>query len=205
VAPGAGAQRQSLPAPGERLPIDSAQAAGLPGTRAAAAPDSSPAPSGSSAAPPHARDFVARIWPHALEASRATGIPAHFLVAHAALETGWGRSELRTADGKPTYNLFNIKAGRSFPGDTAEAMTMEYAGGAPARQPQRFRSYGSYEEAFADYARLLRVRYQDVIGTRDPAAFARGLADAGYATDPAYADKLTRVIGSVTLRASLRG
>ncbi|MCL2162762.1 MAG: flagellar assembly peptidoglycan hydrolase FlgJ, partial [Betaproteobacteria bacterium] len=61
--------------------------------------------------PEHVRDFVADIWPHAHAASRATGIPAHFMVAQAALETGWGTKQLKNADGSPSYNLFNIKAG----------------------------------------------------------------------------------------------
>ena len=61
---------------------------------------------------PGPRAFVEKVWPQAVEASRATGIPARFLVAQAALETGWGKYELKNADGSPSHNLFNIKAGK---------------------------------------------------------------------------------------------
>ncbi|HTY99112.1 MAG TPA: flagellar assembly peptidoglycan hydrolase FlgJ [Rhodocyclaceae bacterium] len=151
-----------------------------------------------------ARDFVARVWPHALEASKATGIPASFLVAHAALETGWGRAEPHLADGRPSHNLFGIKAGRSWAGPTAEALTTEYVGGQPQRQAERFRAYGSYAESFRDYANLLvsSPRYAGVVGVRDAAGFARGLQKAGFATDPAYAAKLERIISGPLLRAT---
>lgn len=159
------------------------------------------------APPPGAREFVARVWPHAMEVSRATGIPAHFMVAQAALETGWGKSEPRLADGRPSYNLFGLKSGRSWPGAVAEAQTSEFVDGAMQRQTERFRAYGSYAEAFRDYADLLlsSKRYAGVVGTQDAAAFARGLQQAGYATDPMYAAKLERIIGGTTLRTALAG
>ncbi|MBA3903434.1 MAG: flagellar assembly peptidoglycan hydrolase FlgJ, partial [Rhodocyclaceae bacterium] len=108
----------------------------------AAAPAASPAgPAGEISVPAPAREFVNRLWPHAFEASRATGIPAQFMIAQAALETGWGKSELRFTDGKPTYNLFGIKAGRSWNGAVAEAATTEYANGAASTTVERFRAY----------------------------------------------------------------
>ena len=71
----------------------------------------------------------------------------------------------------------------------------------------RFRAYGSYEESFKDYAALLRSspRYGDVIGSQDGTEFARRLQQAGYATDPMYADKLTRIINGPSLRQALIG
>jgi flagellar protein FlgJ len=155
-----------------------------------------------------ARAFVAEIWPHALEAAKATGIPARFMVAQAALETGWGAKQQKNADGSPSHNLFNIKAGAGWTGDTAARTTVdEYdaASGQWTREDARFRSYPSYREAFADYARLMTAnpRYAAIPGTRDAASFAQKLQNAGYATDPAYAQKLTRVIGGDTLRHAL--
>lgn len=157
--------------------------------------------------PAGAREFVNRLWPHAEEASRATGIPAHFMIAQAALETGWGRSELRHGDGRPSFNLFNIKAGRSWSGDTVNVAATEYVGGQAVSEQGKFRSYSSYAEAFRDYARLLTSspRYNEVVGQTDATGFARGLQQAGYATDPMYADKLTRIIGGATLRGALSG
>lgn len=153
-----------------------------------------------------AQAFVATLWPAAVSASRKTGIPPQFLLAQAALETGWGRQEPRLADGRPSYNPFGIKAGAGWSGAVAEASTAEYgANGQEVRVVERFRAYNSYAEAFDDYARLIssQPRYAQVLGARDAASFARGLQSAGYATDPAYADKLMRVIGSPAL--TMRG
>ena len=155
-----------------------------------------------------ARDFVGRLWPHALEASRSTGVAPHFILGQAALESGWGRGEIRMADGAPSHNLFGIKAGGGWQGATADVMTTEYVNGAPVKTVERFRAYRSYAEAFKDYANLLAAnpRYAHVLNERtDPAAFARGLQQAGYATDPGYADKLTRVITGTVMRLGLSG
>ncbi len=153
------------------------------------------------------QEFVNRIWPHAFEASSATGIPALFMVAQAALETGWGKSELRLADGRQSYNLFGIKAGKGWSGATTEAATTEYVDGVAQKQVERFRAYGSYAEAFRDYANLLATnpRYASVLGSADAASFARGLQQAGYASDPMYAAKLTRIIAGSTLRGAAFG
>lgn len=151
------------------------------------------------------RAFVEKVWPQAVEASRATGIPARFLVAQAALETGWGKFELKNADGSPSHNLFNIKAGKRWGGDTVSTSTTEYSNGVASRENARFRSYGSYADSFRDYARLIgsNPRYAAVVGQDDATAFARGLQAAGYATDPNYADKLARIINGNTLRTAL--
>ncbi len=155
----------------------------------------------SSAISPASSSFISSVWPHAAAASQTTGIPAQFLVAHAALESGWGKSEPRFADGRPSHNLFGIKAGSNWQGATVETTTTEYMNGVPEKRVERFRAYGSYAEAFKDYAQLLAQspRYAGVVGSRDAASFAQGLQRAGYATDPAYASKLERVIGSLAL------
>ena len=191
---------------GQTLPLSPAAA----GERAGAGgqPDIAVAPPLTpNAVPAPAREFVDRLWPHAGEASRATGIPAHFMIAQAALETGWGRAELRFADGTPTYNLFGIKAGRTWQGAVAEATTTEYVNGAAQKTVERFRAYSSYAEAFRDYAGLLasNPRYAEVLHQKDAAGFARGLQKAGYATDAMYAAKLERIIGGQALRGGLVG
>lgn len=155
-----------------------------------------------------ARAFANRMWSGAAEASRATGIPAHFILGQAALESGWGAREIRGSDGSPSHNLFGIKAGPGWTGRSVEVTTTEYIEGSPRRSVERFRAYDSYAAAFADYARLLNghPRYAGVIeGSRDAASFARALQQAGYATDPNYADKLARVINGSVLRQSLAG
>jgi flagellar protein FlgJ len=152
-----------------------------------------------------AQHFVETLWPQATEAARTLNVPAHFLVGQAALETGWGKSELRTADGRPTYNLFNIKAGKGWTGATVDSPTTEYENGIAQTRTERFRVYGSYAEAFQDYAKLVQQspRYAAAQGQGDASAFAKALQSGGYATDPAYADKLTKVINGNTLRQGL--
>lgn len=183
------------------LPSSSAYASAAPTVSAEASTR------GAGDAPATAKDFVGRVWPHAVEASRSTGIPPQFLIAHSALESGWGRSEPRMADGSPSYNLFGIKAGSNWTGKVVEATTTEYVNGEARQSVERFRAYGSYAEAYGDYAKLLRgnARYSSVIGVQDGTEFARGLQQAGYATDPSYADKLTKIINGPTLRQALIG
>lgn len=153
------------------------------------------------------REFVTRLRPAAAEASRATGIPAHFMVAQAALETGWGKAEPRRPDGSPSFNVFGIKAGRNWQGPVVEVATTEYVDGVAQKQIERFRTYGSYTEAFRDYSSLLsgNPRYAGVLGAQDAAGFAQALQRAGYATDPLYATKLERIIGGTTMRQILAG
>lgn len=157
-----------------------------------------------------AADFIAQHEPAAQAAARASGIPAAFMLGQAAHESGWGRHEILHADGSSSHNLFGIKAGGSWTGPVAEVTTTEYVDGQPRKTVARFRAYASYEESFRDYARLIKdsPRYAGVIGNlsgptdtdgNSVSAFAQGLQRAGYATDPAYAEKLTRVINT-TLR-----
>jgi flagellar protein FlgJ len=179
---------------------------GLP-TSASYGTNASVTPTVSQEVPASSREFVNRVWPHAVEASRSTGIPPVFLIGHSALESGWGRGEIRKADGANSFNLFGIKAGKNWTGDTVEAATTEYVDGQPTKVTERFRAYASYEDCFRDYANLLRnsPRYTGVIGSQDGTEFARRLQQAGYATDPMYADKLSRIINGPTLRQALIG
>ena len=151
--------------------------------------------------------FVRRLWPHAQKISQETGIPAHFMVAQAALETGWGNFELKTAQGQASYNLFNIKAGSDWVGKTLSRTVKEYdSSGNAYPENARFRVYDSYEQSFRDYANLLRSnpRYAAVLDATDAHGFASSLQRAGYATDPLYASKLTRIINGDTLRATVQ-
>ncbi len=151
----------------------------------------------------HVRTFIDAVRPHALSAAEHTGIPAQFLIGHAALESGWGRYQIRNPDGRSSHNLFGIKADASWSGEVAEVMTTEYVGGMPVKRVEQFRSYDSYQAAFIDYADFLQSnpRYARALqATDDARAFAGELQSAGYATDPRYADKLTAVINHSLLR-----
>jgi flagellar protein FlgJ len=145
------------------------------------------------------RRFIQAMRPYADTAARTTGIPASYILAHAALESGWGEKEITLPDGRPSHNLFGIKAGRNWDGEVAESTTTEYSHGLPVSVNQNFRAYSDYGQAFSDYASLLKHRYLAAPGAaRDADGFARALSAGGYATDPAYADKLKGVIASVS-------
>lgn len=147
--------------------------------------------------PAHVRAFQDRLASAAEEASQTTGIPAKFMLGQAALESGWGKHEIRTADGSASHNVFGIKATAGWKGKTVDAVTTEYVNGVPQKRVEKFRAYDSYADAFRDYASLLKSnpRYQNVLANaKDAHSFAQGLQRAGYATDPNYATKLATII-----------
>ena len=149
---------------------------------------------------PLQQDFVRRMTPHAVQASQETGVPTHLVMGQAALESGWGRREIRLPDGSVSFNLFGIKAGGNWNGKVAEVVTTEYRNGIASKQVEKFRAYSSYTEAFSDYAHLLRdnPRYAQVLqsGHGNP-ELAHKLQQAGYATDPDYANKLVKVMNRI--------
>lgn len=151
----------------------------------------------------HGQDFIAKMMPYAMAASGKTGIPAKFMLGQAALETGWGKHEIKSANGRHSYNLFGIKADKHWKGAVVTAPTTEYVNGMPRRVYQNFRAYGSYEESFQDYAHLLtsNPRYASVVASgQDASGFAQGLQSAGYATDPHYSEKLMRIFSEDALQ-----
>jgi peptidoglycan hydrolase FlgJ len=142
-------------------------------------------------------EFVQQLWAPAQAAEKSTGIPALFIIGQAALETGWGKHQIKDGNGNLSFNLFGIKAGASWQGAKVSATTAEYLDGRRVKVVENFRSYGSYSESVQDWAKLMRSnpRYSQVLKTGGSAAeFAQRLQRAGYATDPAYADKLNRTI-----------
>lgn len=209
AAPAAGGDASGLPVsaapesllkPAPTAPLQAAPETGLNGPMSSRPLSNVTARSGD--IPARIEAFVQRLLPHAQAASAQTGIPAHFMLGQAALETGWGKAQIRGADGQQSHNLFGIKAGRNWQGRTVDVVTTEYVNGKPQKQLERFRAYDSYADSFRDYAQLLRgnPRYQNVLARgQDAAGFAQGLQQAGYATDPNYADKLMRVIKQADL------
>jgi len=143
------------------------------------------------------RDFVSGVADGAQLASQITGIPASYITAQAALESGWGKRQITNQDGSTSHNLFGIKAGGSWQGKVAKVWTTEFINGSYQKVLADFRSYDSYADSFKDYAALLvnSPRYHGVIANgKNPAGFAEGLQNAGYATDPNYASKLKNII-----------
>lgn len=151
-------------------------------------------------------EFARAVWPHALNAARKIGVAPEAILAQAALESGWGQHVMQRADGSSSFNLFGIKAGAGWQGPSATRPTVEYVDGVARRETARFRAYADLSETFDDYARLLgeHPRYAAVRNRGgDTQGFARALQSAGYATDPAYADKIGQVLRSGVLKEAL--
>ena len=166
----------------------------LPATAASSA---AAAGAGNAGKPAHVRAFQDKLAGAAQEAEAVTGVPAKFMLGQAALETGWGKRVIRNGDGSSSNNLFGIKAGPGWKGKVATAVTTEYVNGRPHQKVEKFRAYESHAEAFKDYANMIsnNPRYEKVLSHGgDATTFAHGLQRAGYATDPQYAAKLSRII-----------
>lgn len=143
-----------------------------------------------------AADFVRQLWPHAQKAARELGVDAKTLIAHAALETGWGKFVPCNPDGTCSFNLFGIKAGSRWQGTATAVNTVEYEGGVAVKKRASFRTYESAADSFRDYASFIKnsPRYAAAVGSGgNAAAFATALQQGGYATDPLYATKLASV------------
>ncbi len=153
------------------------------------------------------RKFARDVWPHAERAGRKLGVAPEAIVAQAALETGWGKHVMPGKDGGHSYNLFGIKAGHSWGGEQVSKQTLEFENGVPRRQTANFRAYADMAQTFDDYTAFLsdNPRYSSARGHGDNvAAFAQALQDSGYATDPDYANKITGVLESPTMRSVIR-
>jgi flagellar protein FlgJ len=152
-------------------------------------------------------DFVRVIAPHARAAAEAIGVAPEAVVAHAALESNFGRNVPRRPDGASSFNFFGVKAGGRWDGAAVTVPTLESEGGVMTRRTASFRAYGSLADGFADYARLIgrSSRYQAARAAgSDSAQYFQGLADSGYATDPNYAEKLSGVLEGGVIRKALK-
>lgn len=150
-------------------------------------------------APDHVKRFMATLAQPAQAASQASGVPAELILAQAALETGWGRHEIATQTGHNSHNLFGIKAGSHWKGETTDIVTHEYVNGRRTQMVDTFRVYDSFEHAFTDYANLIgnNPRYQGVVEAPNAIQAAHALQRGGYATDPRYAEKLVAVMNTL--------
>ncbi|WP_094108123.1 flagellar assembly peptidoglycan hydrolase FlgJ [Lonsdalea populi] len=149
--------------------------------------------------PPSSEDFTNRLSMPSMIASLKTGIPHHLIMAQAALESGWGKREITTSDGKPSHNLFGVKAGSNWDGKVTEIMTTEFENGRAYKVKEKFRVYDSYLDSINDYISLLtdNARYKGVVNANSAESAAYELQRAGYATDPRYGDKLVQIIGQI--------
>jgi flagellar protein FlgJ len=150
--------------------------------------------------------FVEALWSAADKAAQELGLPTEALLAQAALETGWGGRVMQAANGQSSHNLFGIKADQRWSGDRVRQETLEFEQDVAVRRREYFRTYDSFEESFSDYVAFLKAnpRYTDALqNTQDAAEYFKALQDAGYATDPNYANKILRVMQGSEMQTAL--
>ncbi|MBT8126440.1 MAG: flagellar assembly peptidoglycan hydrolase FlgJ [Gammaproteobacteria bacterium] len=141
--------------------------------------------------------FIRDLWPHAQKSAKELGVNADVLIAQAALETGWGRKMIHDQQGGNAFNLFGIKAGKDWQGEQAVVSTIEYRDGIAQREIAAFRSYASLQQSMDDYVAFLKQnpRYRPALEKAgNSQEFLQQLQRAGYATDPAYADKISDIM-----------
>ncbi len=149
--------------------------------------------------------FVEALWPLAQQSGKELGVEPKVLISQAALETGWGSRINQHADGKSSYNLFNIKADSRWSGDHVTVSTIEFQSGIPVQQSANFRAYSSYEESFNDYVNFISQspRYGHALEKEQTASgYIEALQQAGYATDPHYADKVKNIMQREVMQVS---
>lgn len=147
--------------------------------------------------------FLKQLWPMAERAAAELALAPEALLAQAALETGWGKHVMRQAGGGSSHNLFGIKADSRWSGEAVPISTLEYQDGIAVKTRASFRAYGSYADSFQDYVGFLRSnpRYREALSkTGDPTAYFSALQEAGYATDPRYAEKILQVLDSAPMQ-----
>ena len=137
-------------------------------------------------------EFIMRLTTAAVVSAKSTGVPASITIAQAALESAWGESGLA----KTGNNLFGIKADSLWRGQTLTMNTKEFIKGQWVVVPALWRKYPSWQASIDDHAAFLKrnPRYKACFLCTTAPAFARALMQAGYATDPEYANKLIAVM-----------
>lgn len=149
--------------------------------------------------------FVSHLYPLAEKAAQALGVDPRALLAQSALETGWGRKLSSDASGVSSLNFFNIKADRRWAGDSVAVSTLEVRDGVPVRERANFRAYQSAQHSFDDYVDFLtsNSRYEKAMQCSDSESFVKALAEAGYATDQQYAEKIISIMNDDKLNAAI--
>lgn len=142
------------------------------------------------------QEFMQQLLPHARQAASELGVDANLLIAQAALETGWGQGVIKNGQGESSFNLFNIKADKSWQGKQTKTLTVEMDGGVVRKEVAGFRSYASYKHSFDDYVSFIKSnpRYSEALKkAANPVQYIYELQQAGYATDPKYAEKIINI------------
>ena len=146
--------------------------------------------------------FVQSLWPMAEKSAKELGLKPEVLLAQAALETGWGQSIIQNS-ASSSFNLFNIKADSRWEGNKMQTSSLEYEQGTAVNRKSSFRAYDNVQQSFDDYVNFIQnnPRYQSALEvTSNPVQYLHEIHQAGYATDPNYADKIIRVMNSDSMQ-----
>lgn len=138
-------------------------------------------------------EFIQKIRPYAEKAAKELGVPASILLAQSALETGWGNKVIQHGDSESSHNLFGIKADKRWDGPYVNVSSLEYVNGEAKREYSNFKVYESYEHSFKDYVDFIKSndRYKTALNnSANGETYIKALQEAGYATDPQYANKI---------------
>ncbi|MFQ3236935.1 MAG: flagellar protein FlgJ [Paraglaciecola sp.] len=145
--------------------------------------------------------FIRQLFPAAQAAASELGLDPKAMLAQAAVETGWGKYMMHNAQGN-THNLFGIKADARWQGDKAIVNTLEFEQGLATPKKAEFRAYSSFADGMDDYVSFVKEnpRYQEALSnSAEPKRYFEQLQQAGYATDPGYANKVLAVLNSAHL------
>jgi len=143
------------------------------------------------------KDFIKKMRPYAEDAASKLGVPVNVLLAQSALETGWGNKVIQHDNGQSSHNLFGIKANKQWDGQHARVSSLEYVNGNAKREVSNFRVYESYKQSYDDYVDFIKSnnRYHAALQkSNDGEGYIKALQDAGYATDPQYAEKVMNIV-----------
>lgn len=139
--------------------------------------------------------FIQKIGPYAKQQQVAYQVLPSITIAQAILESDWGESQLS----KENNNFFGIKGSEEH--NTVLMKTAEFVNDEWIEVEARFRKYDSWKESVDDHAKLFLVgttwNPDQYVAVRNATSYqqaANALQEAGYATDPTYAQKLIELI-----------
>ena len=155
-----------------------------------------------------AKSFIQSLLPYAEKAAKALGISPQVMIAQSALETGWGQKILKTSGQQSSFNLFNIKSHNNWQGESVNKVSLEVDNGVSVAQRSNFRVYENLQQSFEDYTRFIsnNKRYEQALQQGDNAErYIEELQQAGYATDPQYAEKVKKIMSSSDFQSIVLG
>jgi len=152
--------------------------------------------------------FIQTLLPYAKKAAKALGVSPEAIIAQSALETGWGQKIIKKSDQQSSFNLFNIKSQDDWQGESVNKSSLEVEDGIGVQRKSNFRVYQNLQESFKDYINFItnNQRYDQALQQNTNAdRYIEELQEAGYATDPHYAEKIKNIMNSDTFKSIIAG